>query len=296
MSDFVYQPGEELDSALRRAGAYLQSAGIDSGFVDAQLIAAHLVSSELGEDVSRGRIQSMALTGTAVPAGFAELVSERGARVPLQHLTGQAYFRHLTLRVGPGVFTPRPETELLVDHVLDYMRFRSLENPVVVDLCTGSGAIAASVATEIPGSQVFAVELSEDACAWAALNLEPVGVQLVQGDATDALEHLVGEVDVVVTNPPYIPNGAVPKDPEVRDHDSHLALFGGSEDGMKIPSAIADRAYQLLKPGGFAIMEHAETQRELAASLFKNLGFTGVQSIDDLAGKPRHTAGRKPLG
>lgn len=294
MSEFEYQPGEELSSALRRAGAYLQSTGIDSGHVDAQLIAAHLFSREFGEDISRGRVQTLALTGAAVPVGFEELINERGARIPLQHLTGQAFFRHLTLKVGPGVFTPRPETELLVDHALDYLREQGLENPTIVDLCTGSGAIAAALATEAPGSRVFAVELSQDACAWSALNLNPVRVELVQGDATVELEHLVGTVDVVATNPPYIPNGAVPKDPEVRDHDPHMALFGGSEDGMKIPTAIAARAFELLKPGGFVIMEHAETQGELAATLFENLGFTDVQSIVDLAGKPRHTAGRKP--
>ncbi|WP_240334013.1 peptide chain release factor N(5)-glutamine methyltransferase [Rothia sp. ZJ932] len=297
MTDFQIQPGEELDSALRRAGAFLISAGIESAMVDAQLLAAHLVSAELGESVSRGRVQALALSGAQVPPGFAELVSQRAQRVPLQHLTGVAYFRHLELNVGPGVFTPRPETELLVDHALNALeRFKAqgVGKPVVVDLCTGSGAIAAALATEFPAATVHAVELSAEAYEWAHLNLEPLGVDLRRGDATVACEDLLGEVDAVATNPPYIPTGAVPKDPEVREHDPQIALYGGSEDGMDIPYKIALRAFELLKPGGYLVMEHAETQRELAAAMFAVVGFEKVESINDLAGKPRHTSGYKP--
>lgn len=286
-------PGEELDSALRRASAYLGAVGVASPLVDAELLAAHLLEKQEGEPVSRGRVQALALMGRPAPAGFAELVAQRAERVPLQHLTGQAFFRSLTLSVGPGVFVPRPETELLVEHGLEALA--GVEKPLVVDLCTGSGAIAGSVAFERPDARVYAVELSELAHAWAQKNLAPLGVELVLGDATLALEDLVGRCDAVLSNPPYIPDGAVPKDPEVRDHDPDLALYGGGEDGMRVPRAIVQRAFELLRPGGFFILEHAETQRDLMVTALHRAGFERIQSIDDLAGKPRHTSGYKPL-
>lgn len=300
MADFSILPGEELDSALRRASAYLAEAGVDSPQADSELLAAYLLEKQTGEPVSRGRVQTLALLGTAVPADFGRLVTLRGERIPLQHLTGQAHFRGLTLSVGPGVFVPRPETELLVEHALaDYRRREAAgslpERPLLIDLCTGSGAIAASLATELPGAKVVAVELSTDAAAWAQRNLTGTGAQLVVDDARKALKDLDGQVTLVASNPPYIPSGAVPKDPEVRDHDPKLALYGGGEDGMELPSAIAYRAYELLAPGGYLIMEHAETQRELMRQALAKAGFVSIQSIDDLAGKPRHTSGYKPV-
>lgn len=300
MADFSTLPGEELDSALRRASVYLAEAGIDSAQADCQLLAAYLLEKQTGELVSRGRVQTLALMGTPVPADFGRLVTLRGERIPLQHLTGQAHFRGLTLSVGPGVFVPRPETELLVEHALAEYRCREAdgtlpERPLVVDLCTGSGAIAASLATELTGAEVLAVELSNDAAAWARRNLEGTGAHLVIGDARTALEKLKGQVTLVASNPPYIPQGAVPKDPEVRDHDPELALYGGGEDGMELPRAIAHRAHDLLAPGGYLIMEHAETQRELMRKALEEAGFERIESIDDLAGKPRHTSGYKPV-
>lgn len=304
MADFSLEPGEELDSALRRAAFYLDAAGIDSAAADAQLLAAYLLEKDAGEPVSRGRVQSLALLGHAVPESFARLVTLRGERLPLQHLTGQAHFRGLTLSVGPGVFVPRPETELLVEHALT--AYRGMAEalpalPLVVDLCTGSGAIAAALATElaadeqVPTPRVLAVEFSTDAAAWAERNLGPAGVELVVGDARTALPGYEGAVTLVASNPPYIPAGAIPKDPEVRDHDPALALYGGGEDGMELPAAIVARAYALLAPGGYLIMEHAETQRELMRQALAVAGFEGIESIDDFAGKPRHTAGYKPL-
>lgn len=300
MADFSTLPGEELDSALRRASAYLADAGVDSSHADSELLAAYLLEQHLKEPVSRGRVQTLALLGAPAPDGFGRLVSLRGERVPLQHITGQAHFRGLTLSVGPGVFIPRPETELLVEYALVEYRRREVagilpERPVVVDLCAGSGAIAASLATELTGAQVFAVELSHDAAAWAQRNLEGTGAHLVVGDARTALEELRGQVTIVASNPPYIPAGAVPKDPEVRDHDPERALYGGGEDGMDLPRAIAHRAYDLLAPGGYLIMEHAETQRELMRSTLEEAGFDTIESIDDLAGKPRHTSGYRPV-
>ncbi|WP_237204045.1 peptide chain release factor N(5)-glutamine methyltransferase [Rothia endophytica] len=297
MGEFSLQPGEELATALRRAGVYLQNCGVESGQVDAELLVAFLLEKFGKEPVSRGRVQALALMGSAVPEGFEDLINLRGDRVPLQHLTGQAHFRGLTLSVGPGVFVPRPETELLVEHAKT--AYHSLVNQgsagVVVDLCTGSGAIAASLAAELPGASVHAIELSSEAAAWAQRNLAEHGVHLVQGDALTALPELLGQVTVVASNPPYIPDGAVPKDPEVRDHDPNLALYGGGEDGMTMPRAITARAFDLLIPGGYFIIEHAETQRELMVTAFKRAGFEGIESIDDFAGEPRHTSGYKPL-
>lgn len=297
MVEFSLEPGTGLDQALRRAAAYLEAAGVPSPAVDAQLLAAYLLEKQTGEPVSRGRVQTLALIGAEIPADFERLVGLRAERIPLQHLTGQAHFRGLTLRVGPGVFVPRPETELLVEHALQAVaRFEpQIEKPLLVDLCTGSGAIAASLATEIPGSRVHAVELSTDAYVWAQENCRPAGVNLVQGDALTALDELVGTVDVVTSNPPYIPTGAVPREPEVRDHDPELALYGGGEDGMLMPRAITARAFTLLRPGGYYIVEHAETQRELMVRALDRAGFEKIRSIDDLAGKPRHTSGYKPL-
>jgi release factor glutamine methyltransferase len=222
---------------------------------------------------------------------YAALVAERAARVPLQHLTGQAHFRHLTLSVGPGVFTPRPETEVVAGLAIDAAR-RSGPAPVVVDLCTGSGAIALAVADEVSGATVHAVELSVEAHAWAARNVEATGlpVELRLGDATAAYPELDGTVDVVVSNPPYIPVGMVPLDPEVRDHDPEVALFGGSGDGLAIPLAVARRAAGLLRAGGTLVMEHADSQGEaLPAALRRTGEWLDVEDHQDLTGRPRAT-------
>ncbi|WP_421082874.1 peptide chain release factor N(5)-glutamine methyltransferase [Rothia nasimurium] len=303
MADFSLEPGEELDSALRRAALYLGAAGIDSAAADAQLLAAYLLEKDAGEPVSRGRVQSLALLGHPVPEGFERLVTLRGSRVPLQHLTGQAYFRGLILSVGPGVFVPRPETELLVEHALTAYRDLAEElpgQPLVVDLCTGSGAIAAALATElaadhqVPTPHVLAVELSPEAATWARGNLEKAGVELVMGDARTALSEYEGGVHVLASNPPYVPPGVVPQDPEVRDHDPDLALYGGGEDGMEIPAAITARAFSLLAPGGFFIMEHDETQGPAMQACANRLGFESIKTHTDLTGRVRFTSGYKP--
>ena len=164
----------------------------------------------------------------------------------------------------------------------------------VVDLCTGSGAIAAAIKSELPAAQVFAVELSEDAIPYARKNLEPLGVHLVQGDALTALTELVGTFDVVLSNPPYIPPANVPADPEAALHDPDMALYGGGADGMQMPTAIAARAYELLAPGGFFMMEHDDTQEEAVAELLARVGFKRCYPVRDLNGRPRHSAGYKP--
>ena len=234
------------------------------------------------------------------PAQVAEyeaLVARRAQREPLQHITGRAPFYRLELSVGPGVFVPRPETELLVEEALKVLSARA-ESATgglrIVDLCTGSGAIAAAVKSELPNAQVFAVELSEEAIPYARKNLEPLGVHLVQGDALTALTELAGRFDAVLSNPPYIPPANVPADPEAALHDPDMALYGGGADGMQMPTAIAARAYELLAPGGFFMMEHDDTQEEAVAKLLERVGFERCYPVRDLNGRPRHSAGYKP--
>ena len=291
----VHDPrGEELAQVLTRAIAAL--AQVPSPRVDAELLAAHLLY-----DGSRSRLQHAALMGERLtPAQVAEyeaLVARRASREPLQHITGSAPFYRLELAVGPGVFVPRPETELLVEEALKVLNARAdsaTGGQRIVDLCTGSGAIAAAVKSELPNAQVFAVELSEDAIPYARKNLEPLGVHLVQGDALTALSELAGTFDAVLSNPPYIPPANVPADPEAALHDPDMALYGGGEDGMQMPSAIAARAFELLAPGGLFIMEHDDTQEEAVAELLASIGFEGYYPVRDLNNRPRHSVGYKP--
>ena len=275
----------DLRAAVREATQRLAEAGIASAETDAVLLAAHALGTSAGEV-----LKAMVL-GAPAPAAYEALVEERAARVPLQHLTGRVGFRRLELHVGPGVFVPRPETELVAGLAIDAARLAG-EAPVVVDLCTGSGAIALAVKDEVPAAQVYAVELGEDAHAWAAHNVSSTGldITLVHGDATTAFAELDGTVDVVVSNPPYIPVGMVPIDPEVRDHDPGLALYGGSDDGLAIPLAVAARAAALLKPGGVLVMEHADTQGEaLPAALTRTGRWRDVEDHEDLTARPRAT-------
>ncbi|MFZ3416166.1 peptide chain release factor N(5)-glutamine methyltransferase [Arthrobacter sp. 3Tela_A] len=277
-------PALTLEQALRQAAAELAAAGVPSPRVDAELLAAHL----LGESV--GRVKALAFTDAAAPEGYAELVAERARRIPLQHLTGKAYFRRLELAVGPGVFVPRPETETVAQLAID----KALLVPApakVADLGTGSGAIAGSVAAEVPESQVYAVELSPLALAWARKNLEPLGVHVFEGDLRTALAGHEGTFDVVASNPPYIPSGAVPNEPEAAEHDPAMALYGGGEDGMELPDAAARTAARLLRPGGYFVMEHAEVQAgTIAERLAADPAWQDVASHKDLNDRPRATS------
>ena len=215
----VHDPrGEELAQVLTRATAAL--AQVPSPRVDAELLAAHLLY-----DGSRSRLQHAALMEERLApeqvAVYEALVARRVRREPLQHITGSAPFYRLELAVGPGVFVPRPETELLVEEALKVLaaRTKSATDALrIVDLCTGSGAIAAAIKSELPNAQVFAVELSEDAIPYTRKNLKPLGVNLVQGDALTALSELAGTFDAVLSNPPYIPPANVPADPEAALH------------------------------------------------------------------------------
>jgi release factor glutamine methyltransferase len=282
----VAPAASSLRDAVREAVAQLTAAGVPSPEQDAVALAAHAMGSD------PGNVRKAMALGAPAPPAYDSLVSQRAARVPLQHLTGRSGFRRLELRVGPGVFVPRPETEFVAGLAIDLARAVPGGHPLVVDLCTGSGAIALAVKDEVPGAHVYAVELGEDAHAWAVLNVERTGldVRLEHGDATSAFPELCGRVDVVVSNPPYIPADAVPVDPEVRDHDPELALYGGSEDGLAIPLAVARRAADLLRPGGVLVMEHADSQGEaLPTALGRSGHWSEIADRCDLADRPRAT-------
>jgi release factor glutamine methyltransferase len=275
--------GQTLAAAVSEATAVLRDAGVPSPRVDAELLADHLLG------VGLGRLRAMMLADVPAPPGYTELVAERARRIPLQHLTGVAHFRYLELAVGPGVFIPRPETESVVQLVIDHVK--GLAHPRVVDLGTGSGAIAGSIAHEVPGAEVHAVEYSPFAYAWAEKNLAPLGVTLVLGDLRNALPELNATFDVVVSNPPYIPAEAVPNEPEVALHDPPEALYGGGEDGMELPTAAAASAARLLVPGGYFVMEHAEVQATWIAAMLKRAGiWTGITTHLDLNGRERATS------
>lgn len=279
--------GQPLAEVLAEATATLAAAGVPSPDVDAQLLAVHVL------DISRGRLASLALMGESFPEGqlaaFEAAIAARATRVPLQHLTGVAHFRYLELKVGPGVFVPRPETETVVQLAIDFAR--KLPAPRLVDLGTGSGAIAGSLAHELPGAEVYAVELSEHAYPYALENLAPLGVHLVHGDMRTAFGDLDGTCDVVVSNPPYIPANAVPREIEAREHDPHMALYGGGEDGMVMPRAAESTAARLLRPGGLFVMEHAEVQAAQMAAMFAASGaWTQIRTNLDLTGRDRSTS------
>ena len=283
---------------LRDLADRLREAGVASPDHDAAAIVAHVLG------VPRSRLSASAVEAMdeATRARVADLVRRRAAREPLQHLTGVAHFRHVELAVGPGVFVPRPESEVMTGWVVDVARARAAEAGTVrvVDLCTGSGAIALSVATEVPQALVHAVELDERAYGWAQRNVatSPAAdrVDLRLGDMATALRDLDGTVDVVVGNPPYIPMTAWDSvAPEVRDHDPALALWSG-EDGLDALRVVAAAAARLLVPGGVVAVEHAEVQAESAPRVLARDGrWHQVRDRADLTGRPRFvTAERLP--
>lgn len=288
-----------LREAVAAATTRLTEAGVPSPWPDAVALAAHALRTD------RSGVQRAIVLGHEAPAGYAELVEARADRVPLQHLTGRAPFRRLDLHVGPGAFVPRPETEDVAGLAVEAALALTDETggpPLVVDLCTGSGAIALAVADEVPGAEVVAVEVSALALAWAERNVAETGlaVRLVAGDATTRLPELAdlaGRVDVVVSNPPYIPTGMVPTEAEVRDHDPEVALYGGSADGLAIPLAVAARAAELLRPGGLLVMEHADVQGATLPPALAAAGWVEVADHPDLTGRPRAvTARTAPVG
>ncbi|NUR97305.1 MAG: peptide chain release factor N(5)-glutamine methyltransferase [Kribbellaceae bacterium] len=268
---------------VAEAAGRLREAGVASPEYDAAELLAFVTGSS--------RLMLSEPTGEQ-RARFEELIARRAGREPLQHLTGTAAFRYRELAVGPGVFVPRPETEVMVGWILE--RIADVRNPLVVDLCTGSGAIAGAIATERPDSSVHAVELSADAVVWARRNLEGTGAVLHEGDIDGCLPELDGQVDAVISNPPYIPLSAWESvTAEVRDHDPALALWSG-DDGLDEIKVVAATAGRLLKPGGWFACEHADVQGESAPAVFAATGlFTEVRDQLDLAGRNRFATGRR---
>ena len=282
-------------SLLADAEAQLAEAGVASPRVDAELLLSHVTG------VPRSLLLVAARPNDLQRRSYTELVEARARRVPLQHLVGSAAFRLVDLEVGPGVFVPRPETEVLAGWAVEQSLHISAQGPEplpgggsprVVDLCTGSGAIALAIVHEVPGATVHAVELDEPAFGWAQRNLSGTGVDLRLGDAADAFPDLDGEVDVVVSNPPYIPLDAWESvAPEVRDHDPALALWSG-DDGLDAMRMIEATAWRLLKPGGVVGVEHADAQGESAPEVFGHR-WKDVRDNPDLAGRPRFVTARK---
>jgi release factor glutamine methyltransferase len=275
-------------SLLAEAASALSAGGVESPQNDAEILLAHVLG------VSRGQLGSAGVVDDGIRGAFLGLVERRAAREPLQHLTGSAGFRYVDLAVGPGVFTPRPETELLAGWAIEQALNVTGRAPVVVDLCTGSGAIARSIVDEVPQAVVHAVELDPDAFVWAQRNLSRTGVDLREGDMADAFSDLDGSVDVVVCNPPYIPltefEGVAA---EARDHEPHLALFSG-DDGLEAMRVLERTAARLLRPGGAVGAEHADLQGESAPGVFVAAGRWGdVRDHRDLAGRPRYLTARK---
>jgi release factor glutamine methyltransferase len=265
-------------AALSEAAARLRDAGVDSAHVDAELLLAHCLG------VERSRLSTVDGMDETTRRDFFAMVERRAAREPLQHICGNAPFRYLEVAVGPGVFVPRPETELLVDAVLPALTARSA--PVVVDLCAGTGAIALSIAREVRGATVYAVEVHDAALAWLRRNVG-IEVAVVAGDVTDPalLAHLHGQVDAVVSNPPYVPLGTS-VEPEVRA-DPAEAVFGGADGMSLIPDVIA-RAAALLRPGGVLAVEHDATHGEAVPRLLRSDAWRDVADHRDLAGQPRY--------
>jgi release factor glutamine methyltransferase len=279
---------------LEEAVSSLAAAGVASPEVDAEILLSHVTG------VPRSMLKLRARPQPEQWSAYRELIDARARRVPLQHLTGSAPFRHVDLDVGPGVFIPRPETELLAGWAVEEARSAiddRTHGPIVVDLCTGSGAIALSIVREVSDARVYAVELDENALEWAIRNLTGTGVDLRLGDAADAFPDLDGRVDVVVANPPYIPLDAWESvAPEARDHDPSLALWSG-QDGLDAIRAIEATAWRLLKPGGVVGIEHADAQGESAPAVFAQApGRPWADVVDnpDLSGRPRYVTARRP--
>jgi len=272
----------------------LAAAQVPTPDADAELLLAHVLG------IGRGQVQARIVAGAEVAQAdrdaYLAAVARRGAREPLQHITGVAPFRSIELAVGPGVFVPRPETETVAQIAIDALQAVAAAEPLAIDLGTGSGAIALALATEVPHARVIGVERSAEAFAWAQRNAERIGaanVRIVLGDLADALPELDGVVDLVISNPPYIPDEAIPRDPEVRLFDPALALYGGS-DGLDVVRTISHRARELLRPGGTLVLEHGELQGAEIRALLTADGWRAAATTRDLLGRDRATTALRP--
>jgi release factor glutamine methyltransferase len=274
-----------LRCAIDSATTLLADAGINSARFDAEELAAHLTGTE------RGRLPLIDSPDDTFFDRYHAAIAARSRRVPLQHITGTAAFGPLTLFVGPGVFIPRPETEVM----LEWATAQCLPKaPVIVDVCTGSGALALALAQHRPAARVIGVDDSDAALEYARRNAAGTKVELVHADAAEPglLTELDGQVDLMVANPPYVPDAAE-VEPEVFQHDPPHAVFGG-EDGMTVINAVVRLAGRWLRPGGFFAVEHDETTSSLTSELVRSTGlFDDIVARTDLTGRPRFVTARR---
>ena len=288
-----------LSELLQWALSTLGAAGVPEPDVDSELLAGHVLG------LGRGEIAAKLVTGFTVPGESAlairQLVDRRAGREPLQHILGVAWFRSMTLQVGPGVFVPRPETEQLAGMAIDALRSLAEPSPIGVDLGTGSGAIALAMATEVPHARIYAVEKSPKALPWTTKNFSALGgsnAHLVPGDlAGDELlntfPELEGSVAVIASNPPYIPVDAIPRDPEVQLFDPALALYGG-QDGLDVVRQVSQVALVLGRPGAQLMLEHGELQGEDIRGILSSDGWRATATHRDLTGRDRYTTATRP--
>lgn len=274
-----------LRRAIDSAAVLLAGAGIDSARCDAELLAAHVAGTE------RARLPLLGQLDEEFFGRYHDIVTTRSRRVPLQYLTGTVSFGPVVLNVGPGVFIPRPETEA----ILAWATAQQLSTrPVIVDACTGSGALAFALAHYRPDARVVAIDDSDAALDYACRNAEGTKVELVRADIATVglLAELDGQVDLVVSNPPYIPDEDVLQ-LEVVQHDPHHALFGGP-DGMAVIAAVVDRAGHWLRPGGLFAVEHDDTTSSSTVELIRGTGiFDDIVARRDLSGRPRFVTARR---
>lgn len=270
---------------LNQAICALKEAGLESPDADARTLLAHVCQVDLGQLLLVDQVSDDQV------ARFNQLVADRSAGIPIQHLTGVAYFRFTSLEVGPGVFIPRPETEIVAGWAIDklaQLAGAGVAKPIVFDLCTGSGAIAKSIATECSFSQVYAVEKSAAAFDYAKRNLADTSAQVSLGDFADLADSFDAKVDLVISNPPYLPETIFDDLPiDVKDHDPKTALVSGL-NGLDAITSLVDVAARLLKPGGWVVIEHGDDQAAAVVELFESSGvFSCVADHLDLTNRPR---------
>ncbi len=270
----------QVMQAISQATARLAESGVASAHSDAR---------QLAEFVLGQKLYLLSQAPQDFFDRYEQVITRRAGREPLQLITGRMYFRYLELLSQPGVFIVRPETEVVAGAAIEAAS--ALAAPLVVDLCTGSGAIACALASEVPSCRVWAVELDPQAAALARVNAQKNhNVSVIEADATGPLTELAeieGQVDVVVTNPPYVPAGLI-EDSETASYDPPLALFGGGVAGLEVPLKLIKRAYSLLRPGGVLIMEHDPSQVEALVKAAKAAGFSQGECHQDLTGRQRY--------
>ncbi|TFD24629.1 peptide chain release factor N(5)-glutamine methyltransferase [Cryobacterium lyxosi] len=283
-----------VTSLRNRAINVLAAAGVTDAEVDADLLIGHVLGQSRGE-VQAGSILNRPISPVDA-ATIETLLARRSTREPLQHITGRAPFRSLSLNVGPGVFVPRPETEQVAQFAIDALRSMPDPQPIGIDLGTGSGAIALALATEVPHARIFAIENSPEAFPWTTRNFEEVAAEnafLTFGDLADAFAELDGTVAVVISNPPYIPADAIPRDPEVRLFDPAHALFGGP-DGLDVVRSVSATGLRLLRPGGVLVIEHGELQGAAIRELLAIGGWRAPATHRDYTSRDRATTALRP--